>query len=409
MSRLSIDHKTVFQCGVWETLSRSQLVTIICQCIASVRYRPDLVHTPPLQTILACLVSILQSSDLASVWAEAATCSLAIWRDLTAANADLAAVSGIINIVSAVLGGLQVINCEDSNVIQCLVSALKVIPDTDFVYDTVNKVLDLVSNKENSPNIQAQVLEQLTLLFKVYCYPEAQLSRLTSRIELFSAGDNCKPFLSMLEQVMDNLAESEHKWTGAGLMSSGGSKEIDRDSALSSSENDFTSVEENNNRYCDNQSSTNQEFDPYLDILEHGDVNKVEMVIQHIEKIVIRADGDTKHRIALQVLLPYLSSNINGDFTTEESEDQLSHVESVLLVLSHLVTQQPTAMALIRNQVTWRQIKQHATSDSQLSSITQLVIKNIVLNSNKFIKIRLSEAEVRSILYYIVIPFILTQ
>ena len=82
----------------------------------------------------------------------------------------------------------------------------------------------------------------------------------------------------------------------------------------------------------------------------------------------------------------------------EEAEDQLSHVESVLLVLSHLVTQQPTAMALIRNQVTWRQIKQHATSDSQLSSITQLVIKNIVLNSNKFIKIRLSEAEVRSIL-----------
>ena len=196
---------------------------------------------------------------------------------------------------------------------------------------------------------------------------------------------------------MDNLAESEHKWTGAGLMI--GSKETDRDSALSSSENDFTSVEENNNRCSDNQNSNNQEFNPYLDVLENGDFNKVEMVIQHIEKLVVRADGDTKHRIALQVLLPYLSSNINTDFT-EEKEDQLSHVESVLLVLSHLVTQQPTAMALIRNQVTWRQIKLHATTTSQLSTITQLVIKNIVLNSNKFIKIRLSEAEARIILYY---------
>ena len=351
-------------------------MVIICQVITSVRHRPDLVHTPPLQTILACLVSVLQPGQpsLASTWGQAATCSLTIWRDLTAANVELAAVSGIINIVSAVLEGLKVVNCDDSNVIQCLVSVLKVIPDTDFVYDTVNKVLDIVSSKEAFHHIQVQVLEQLTLLFKVYCYPEAQLSRLTSRIEIFSCGDNFKSYLTMLEQVMDNLAESEHKWTGASLMSTGASKETDRDSALSSSENDFNSVEENNNRYSENQNSNNQEFEPYLDMLENGDETKVEMVIQHIEKIVIRADGDTRHRLALQVLLPYLSSNIHCNIS-DDKEEKLSHVESVLVLLSHLVTQQPTAMALIRNQSTWRQIKFHATSDSQLSTTTQLVIR----------------------------------
>ena len=294
-----ITKTTIFQCNMSE-VAKSQLLSIICHCVSSVRYRPDLVLSQPLQTILGCLISILSVPRLGlNDWTHAAICSLTVWRDLTAANTELGDLSGIIKV--------------------------------EFFLNSVN-------------------------------------------LEFY-----------LLEMLMDNMAESELRWPGASLM---GVKEVDRDSAVSSSED---VIEENNNRSNEANVSSSTEFEPYLSILTSGESDKIEKILNHLEHVVGRADGETRHKIALHVLLPFLVTNNKS--SSDDPKDQITNVESVLQILSQLVAQQPTAMALIRNQSVWRQIKYNASVSSHLSTPSQLVIKNIVLNSNKFIKIRLSEAE----------------
>ena len=264
-----------------------------------------------------------------------------------------------------------------------LVSVLPDLPDQEFVRVTVLKVVRLAADGPGTET-SGRVLESVTRLFSIYRYPADKLASLTARLETFRDTDNFPAYLVMLEQVLDNLAESETRWA-AGMMEV---RELDKDSAVESSE-----LEDNNNT---NQGpklepSTRQEFSPYLAILRSVDKRSVELTLSHLQRLVTRADGDTRHKLALQVVLPLLSSKL--ETVSEEGEEAEAELESVLLILSQLVTQQPTAMALIRNHQTWRTIKHRASKDSFLSSSCQEVIKSIVLNSNKFIKIRLSEAE----------------
>ena len=372
-------------------MSRAQLVSILCHCILCVRHRPDLASSAPLQTILATLVTALPSLS-PECWVPAASCSLRVWRDLSAANSELSAVTGVVSLVTAVLQTLQ--QCPDTRVMSSLVTALQDLPDTDFVYESVQSVLSSVTSELASSDYKRATLEHLRTLFSVYCYPADQLGKLTQRIQTMARSKNFAAYLSMLEQVMDNLAESEQKWPEPLIRADKEEvKETDRDSALPSSDNDSSAVEENNNRCMTGGENSNPEFRPYLETLEAMDREVIELVIGHLEKVVLRADGDTRHKIALQVLIPYLETHLGGVKNLREEEAEQSCLESVLTILSHLVTQQPTAMALIKNQTVWKLVKLHAISASPLSTITQLVIKSIVLNSGKFIKIRLSEAE----------------
>ena len=373
---------------------RAQLVAIVCGCVAGARCRPDLVLAPPLQTLLATLEAEVASPDLdPATWSQAARCGLAVWRGLGPGQAT----AQLQLMVAAVVRGLQSrpTGPDTAEVVGSLVAVLPHIPDTEVVCQTVNTVLGLVTGEAATPAHQATVIQHLTSLFTVYCYPADQLRKLTSRIHMFMQTENFKSYLRLLEQVMDNLAESEQKWTA--IMdckeTDTAGKVADKDSALSSTETEMTGEEENNNRSAaarpDRQLLPTAEFEPYLAILECGHADTVELVRRHLERIVARADGETRHRLALQLLIPHLAAHLDQAAAADSEEG----AEAVLGLLATTVTQQPTAMALIRNQAVWRQIKVAATTHSSLSHTTQLVIKSIVLNSNKFIKIRLSEAE----------------
>ena len=66
---------------------------------------------------------------------------------------------------------------------------------------------------------------------------------------------------------------------------------------------------------------------------------------------------------------------------------------SLLDILCSLVKEQPTAMALIREQQAWSSVKRFGSAEGDLSNVCQQIIKTLILNSHKFKKIRLSEAE----------------
>ena len=186
-------------------MSRAQLVSILCHCILCVRHRPDLSASAPLQTILATLVTVLPSLS-PECWAPAAACSLRVWRDLSAANAELTAVTGVVSLVTAVLHTLQ--HSPDQRVMTSLVSALQDLPDTDFVYESVLSVLGTVTSDLASSDYKRDTLGQLRALFSVYCFPLDQLGKLTQKIQIMSRSENFSAYLSMLEQVIDKLAPS---------------------------------------------------------------------------------------------------------------------------------------------------------------------------------------------------------
>ena len=327
-------------------------------------------------------LTLVFTCEQISVWGRPAVCCLQVWRDLALANTELpATIKNLKDILSSIILGLAT---GPASLLWCqtllsLISVLQDLPDQEFVLESVNKVLGLTAEIGANTEISGKVLESVTRLFGSICYPADKLSSLTTRLETFSNTDNYSAFLIMLEQVLDNLAESETRWA-ANMMEV---RELDKDSAVESSE-----MEDNEN-IQQQQLSSRAEFHPYLVILRSADPGAVELTLSHLQRLVARADGDTRHRIALQVILPFLSFRLE----TAAGEVTEAELEQVLLILSQLVTQQPTAMALIRNHQTWKLIKHSASKDSFLSSSCQEVIKSIVLNSNKFIKIRLSEAE----------------
>ena len=243
------------------------------------------------------------------MWGSAASCCLQVWRDLSLANTDLSATTANLKeIISAVLIGLKnspVCPFWTSPLLS-LLSVLQDLPAPEAVLVTVDQVLDLITGTDTETS--REVVESLARLFTTYCYPADQLASLTVRLDSFRDSENLSSYLDMLEQVMNNLAESEARWA-ANLMEV---KEAERDSALKSSE-----LEENNNN---NSGSRLEEFSPYLAILRTGGESCVELTLSHLHRLVARADGDSRHKIALQVILPYLASSLDTGGEEKEGE-----------------------------------------------------------------------------------------
>ena len=85
--------------------------------------------------------------------------------------------------------------------------------------------------------------------------------------------------------------------------------------------------------------------------------------------------------------MPYLKEKL------EDEEEDKNVLVSILDLLCNLVKEQPTAMALIREQRAWNSVKRFGSAEGELSNVCQQIIKTLILNSHKFKKIRLSEAE----------------
>ena len=164
-----------------------------------------------------------------TLWGRAGSCCLQVWRDLSLANTDLAATTANMKeIISAVLVGLKNSPASPlwSATLLSLLSVLQDLPALESVVVTVDQVLDLITGADTETT--REVVESLTRLFTTYCYPADQLASLTARLDSFRDSENFSTYLDMLEQVMDNMAESEARWA-ANLMEV---KETDRDSAL---------------------------------------------------------------------------------------------------------------------------------------------------------------------------------
>ena len=127
-------------------------------------------------------------------------------------------------------------------------------------------------------------------------------------------------------------------------------------------------------------------FQPYLEVMLEANVR--EEVMEHLERLVVTTAAATRHLLASQLVLPFLHTEL-----LKEGIEEVAKCEPVLEVLCSLAHQQPTAMALVRNQAVWRRVKVLASAPGPLSRPCQQVIKTIVLSSGKFNKIKLSEAE----------------
>ena len=409
----------VFPQTMVSPLPLAQLTCILTNCLTSLRFRPDLLLFPPLQTVLPSLLPVISRPQclpsLAS-WATATVQCLLLWRELATAThqqdnslamavsgqqiqpgTELAGQAGLGQLLVSALDGLEAatgwaasdarvdtVSC--CKVVQCVVLVLPDLSDQETTWHSVNRVLD-ISIRNQLHSKQELIFSFLANLFSIYCYPADQLLSLTNPITSLSSSPNYQAYLAMLEQAMENLAEVEQEhshWTEPGMMD----KDVDRDSALASSEAE-SGMEELAKLKI---SGTDKEmvFEPYLAVLIEKTGLEVELTLHHIERLVTRGNGETRHRLALQVVLPYLAWGLAA---ASQEEEQQGHLEAVLEILCKLVTQQPTAMALIRNQKVWRQVKTKASAEGTLSRVAQQVIKTIVLNSHKFIKIRLSEAE----------------
>ena len=185
--------------------------------------------------------------------------------------------------------------------------------------------------------------------------------------------------LEMVETLMINLAEEEDE---SPLQAWGEEQDsFQSDSVLTTSGEEEDAKERND---------TLVGFQPYLNVLLHNQVE--DEVFQHLERLVLNATAATKHLLAVQVIIPFLNTTLQSELLSNEGAS-VGKNEMVLELLCNLVNQQPTAMALIRNIPVWRKVKQLASAPGNLSQVSQHIIKTIVLSSNKFNKIKLSEAE----------------
>ena len=132
-------------------------------------------------------------------------------------------------------------------------------------------------------------------------------------------------------------------------------------------------------------------FTPYLRVLLCKNRSASEMVISHLESVICSLRSEMRLQLATEVILPYLNARL--EITDSISDHKSSVLISVLDILCTLVTEQPTAMVLIREQKVWTLVKKIGSKEGNLSHVCQQIIKNLVINSHKFKKIRLSEAE----------------
>ena len=233
------------------------------------------------------------------------------------------------------------------------------------------QLLQLILSLPLAPPDQQSLLSSLSSLPSLHT-PGLRLRQVTSLLTpgLALSPPSLSCLLEVLESLIEGLGEEE------GSMRSWG--EEGPDSALCSS-----AGEEGAEGRAPELSPS---FQPYLRALLD---NPGEELSRHLERLVLRSSAATRHLLAVQVVLPALDTQL----VEEAGEEREAACEELLELLCSLVTQQPTAMALIRNQRVWRRVKVQASSPGQLSRVSQQIIKTIVLSSNKFIKIKLSEAE----------------
>ena len=151
-------------------------------------------------------------------------------------------------------------------------------------------------------------------------------------------------------------------------------------------------------------------FGPYLRVLMCKNRSACELVISHLESLLCSLRSEMRLQLATEVILPYLKARLvddeDGDShnktltANDQAQDHskickssCSVLASVLDLLCTLVNEQPTAMVLIREQSVWTMVKKIGSKSGDLSHVCQQIIKTLVLNSHKFKKIRLSEAE----------------
>ena len=275
---------------------------------------------------------------------------------------------------------------EDSPKLDTLLIALvSVLQHIDAATSFLRKILQLTLRLPLSADQKREVFHLVETL--PLSAPSLRLHHLTSLVPVAIdlAPETLSPFLEMIEALMNNLAEEEEEEQNemkAWMEEMEDSKSLQSDSALA------TSGEEEE---IDKKEESVVGFKPYLNILLHREQVDDE-VFQHLERLVLNATAATKHTLAVQVILPFLTTRLESHLVSEDSTS-LYKTEMVLDLLCSLVSQQPTAMSLIKKVPVWRKVKQLASAPGHLSRVSQDIIKTIVLSSNKFNKIKLSEAE----------------
>ena len=345
----------------------SLLTCLTCNCLAGLRYRPDLVAAAPARAALAALSLVISSPQRlhsTQLWARAARCCLLVSRGPARPPGLLA----------AVLAGLADDTVQGETrglVLQAVVQHLMFCGDRVSVLDSVPTLLTASLHPSLSLPALVRLLTSLRTLLSSLPFPAEQLPRLTRLLPVLPPA-SLPAFLAMLEQAVENLTECED-WAGEA--------ELERDSALASSEPE--SGQEDKRPVLQ---QPQLELDGYLELARRVGPEG-EAVFSSMERLALRGDGRTRHLLAQQVILPFLAVSLS------DQKVDPARLELALEILCRLVVQQPTALLLIRDQQVWRQIKQQAGAAGSLARVSLRLVKTLVLNSNKFTKIRLSEAE----------------
>lgn len=92
--------------------------------------------------------------------------------------------------------------CE---VVQCVVQVLTDLNDQEATW---HRVLD-ISTRDQLHNHQDPNFLFLTTLFSTLCYPADQQISLTSKVTVLFPSPNYQSYLTMLEQALENLAETD--------------------------------------------------------------------------------------------------------------------------------------------------------------------------------------------------------
>ena len=244
---------------------------------------------------------------------------------------------------------------EDSPKLDTLLIALvSVLQHIDAATSFLCKILQLTLRLPLSADQKREVFHLVETLPLIS--PSLRLHHLTSLVPVAIdlAPETLSPFLEMIEALMNNLAEEEEEEQNgmkAWMEEMEDSKSLQSDSALA------TSGEEEE---IDKKEESVVGFKPYLNILLHREQVDDE-VFQHLERLVLNATAATKHTLAVQVILPFLTTSLESHLFSEDSTS-LYKTEMVLDLLCSLVSQQPTAMSLIKKVPVWRK---HNKSNSK--------------------------------------------
>ena len=142
------------------SLVKCQCLAIVSHCVSSIRYRPDLVSTAQVRTILHSVLSVFSEpgSLPQDTWTDAALCFLVVWRDFTFNSSDMTQVSGIIPLVSAVVQGLE--HHPVITVVACVVRLLRELSDSELAISSAQIILDVATSDQATDQFQKESLEE---------------------------------------------------------------------------------------------------------------------------------------------------------------------------------------------------------------------------------------------------------